>query len=330
MEVWKGYLKKVRWIWGFFLLLFATAALVLYLYGISLEPLLYLGCLWCFLCLICFGVDFIRYKKEVESLLHVQRSLRISLGELPPPRDQKERLYQEMIRDQNRSRMQMENHMQTLYGEMTDYYTMWVHQVKTPIAGIRLILQEREEGGELMEQLFRIEEYVEMVLGYLRTEEMASDLRLESCSLDEIIREQIHKFARSFIGKKLSLHYEGVEETVLTDRKWLGFVIGQILSNALKYTSKGGISIYLWEEAPHTLVIQDTGIGIRREDLPRIFEKGFTGCNGREENRSTGIGLYLSAKIMRKLGHTIRVESRQGKGTRLFLGLGREAPELYG
>ena len=140
---------------------------------------------------------------------------------------------------------------------------------------------------------------------------------------------QIHKFARIFIGKKLSLEYQEVSETVLTDEKWLGFVLGQILSNALKYTKKGKISIYMSKSRPHTLVIEDTGIGIRAEDLPRVFEKGFTGYNGREENRSTGIGLYLCGKIMKRLDHGIRIESELGKGTKVFLELGRKKMDLY-
>ena len=117
--------------------------------------------------------------------------------------------------------------------------------------------------------------------------------------------------------------------SVLTDEKWLGFVLGQILSNALKYTKKGKISIYMSKSRPHTLVIEDTGIGIRAEDLPRVFEKGFTGYNGREENRSTGIGLYLCGKIMKRLDHGIRIESELGKGTKVFLELGRKKMDLY-
>ena len=149
-----------------------------------------------------------------------------------------------------------------------------------------------------------------MVLGYLRTEDMSSDLKLSRCALDSIIREQIHKYAGIFISKKLSLTYEGISENVLTDEKWLGFVIGQILSNALKYTRTGGIRISLKDvpgnsqntedisnmisPSPVTLIIEDTGIGIRKEDLPRIFEKGYTGVNGREDSRETRYGLFLS------------------------------------
>ena len=165
-----------------------------------------------------------------------------------------------------------------------------------------------------------------MVLGYLRTEDMSSDLKLSRCELDPIIREQIHKYAGIFVSKKLSLTYEGIAESILTDEKWLGFVIGQILSNALKYTRTGGIRISLKE---NTLIIEDTGIGIREEDLPRIFEKGYTGVNGRENNRATGIGLYLSKKIMKRLGHRIYVTSEEGKGTKVFLEFSQNDLTMY-
>jgi len=190
-----------------------------------------------------------------------------------------------------------------------------------------------------------------MVLGYLRTEDMSADLKLTRCSLDRIIREQIHKYAGIFVSKKLSLSYEGTDAIVLTDEKWLGFVIGQILSNALKYTRTGGIEIWLEDErgnrvsenpnlkqntapgicntAPATLVIADSGIGIQPEDLPRIFEKGYTGVNGREDNRATGIGLYLSRKILRKLGHEITVDSQVDKGTEVRMSLWKKDLEMY-
>ena len=266
------------------------------------------------------------------------RDIQVQLGRifaaadgLPEPDSLIEADYQELVRavcaDSARARSEADLKMQ----DMLDYYTLWAHQIKTPIAAMRLILQSDDapNSAELEQELFRVEQYVEMVLGYLRTEDMASDIRFEEMDMDSLIREQIHKFARIFIGKKLSLEYQEVSETVLTDEKWLGFVLGQILSNALKYTKKGKISIYMSISRPHTLVIEDTGIGIRAEDLPRVFEKGFTGYNGREENRSTGIGLYLCGKIMKRLDHGIRIESELGKGTKVFLELGRKKMNLY-
>ena len=224
------------------------------------------------------------------------------------------------------------------YQKMQDFIENIAHQIKTPIFALRLLLQEEpERNRESLAQLFRIEQYVEMVLGYLRTEDMSADLKLARSSLDRIIREQIHKYAGIFVAKKLSLSYEGTDATVLTDEKWLGFVIGQILSNALKYTRTGGIEIWLEDErgnrtsntAPAILVIADTGIGIQAEDLPRIFEKGYTGVNGREDNRATGIGLYLSRKILKKLGHEITVDSQVDKGTEVRLSLWKKELEMY-
>ena len=178
---------------------------------------------------------------------------------------------------------------------------------------------------------------------------MSSDLKLFRCSLDRIIRDQIHKFAGIFVSKTLRLTYESISQDVLTDEKWLGFVIGQILSNALKYTRTGGIRIYLEKKLSLdtddvsisirnddcnkvenlTLIIEDTGIGIRAEDIPRIFEKGYTGVNGRDDNRATGIGLYLSNKIMGKLGHRLYITSTEGKGTKVVHEFSVEDLNMY-
>lgn len=171
-----------------------------------------------------------------------------------------------------------------------DYYTLWTHQIKTPIAAMRLLLQEEEtHTGELEQELFKIEQYADMALQYQRLESLSSDLQLESCSLDGILRQALKKMATPFIRRRISLEFDGTGATVLTDEKWLTFVVEQLLSNALKYTPPGGrITLYL--EADKTLVVEDNGIGIRAEDIPRIFERGFTGFNGRMDKKSTGIG----------------------------------------
>ena len=200
---------------------------------------------------------------------------------------------------------------------------MWTHQIKTPIAAMRLLLQEEDTpfSREMQSELFQTEQYVQMALQYLRMEKMTSDLVFARYDLDALIRQAVRKYAPLFIRRKIILSYEPVHCEVLTDEKWLVFVLEQILSNALKYTKSGSIHIYLLPDAPKTLVIEDTGIGIAPEDLPRIFEKGYTGCNGRADKRSTGIGLYLCRQIMEKLSHTIRIESEMGVGTKVYLGL---------
>lgn len=170
-------------------------------------------------------------------------------------------------------------------------------------------------------ELFKTEQYVEMVLTYVRMEDMSGDLMLKEYALDNLVKQALKKYSRMFAMQKLALHYEALRVTVTTDEKWLVFVLEQILSNALKYTVEGSISIYMEDD---WLVIEDTGIGICSEDLPRIFEKGFTGYNGRSDKKSTGIGLYLCKQIIEKLRCQIRVESKLGKGTRVLLHLMKE------
>lgn len=193
---------------------------------------------------------------------------------------------------------------------------------------LRLLLQDADtdEQRALLEQLQSVEQYVEMVLGYLRLESPSSDYVIRNYALDDIVRQVVRKYASQFIRRRLRLEYTPLNVSVITDEKWLLFVIEQVLSNALKYTRSGSVSITL--EAPKTLCIRDTGIGIAPEDLPRVFEKGFTGCNGRTDKRATGIGLYLCRRILEKLGHTIAITSTVGEGTTVRIGLQQDALEV--
>ncbi len=199
--------------------------------------------------------------------------------------------------------------------EIENYYTLWAHQIKTPIAAMHLLLETGggSEHDALAAELLKIEQYVEMVLTYLRLDGGGSDLVLRRVPLDEQVRTSLRKLARLFILKKLTVCFDETGRTVLSDEKWLGFVVEQVLSNAIKYTPRGGtIRIYGHGEA---LVIADSGIGIRAEDLPRVFEKGFTGFNGREDKKSSGIGLYLCRRIMERLVGAITIVSQPGEGT---------------
>lgn len=200
-----------------------------------------------------------------------------------------------------------------------EYYTTWVHQIKTPISVMRMILQgeDTEEHRELSAQLFSIEQYVEMVLGYLRLESTSTDFVFQNCDLDGMIRQAIRKYAPLFVRKRIRLVYEPVNMKVLTDEKWFLFILQQILSNAVKYTDKGSITITAGED--RVLRIKDTGIGIAKEDLPRIFDHGFTGYNGRSDKKATGLGLYLCRLTAKRLSHKITVTSEIGKGTEVAI-----------
>ena len=177
----------------------------------------------------------------------------------------------------------------------------------------------------LSEELFKIEQYVDMVMYYQRLESISSDFLFRKYDLYDIVKQTLKKYAILFINSKLSLDLQEFEYIVVTDEKWLQFALGQIISNALKYTPRGSISIYLEKTAGNAhLVIMDTGIGIRPEDLPRIFERGYTGYNGRLDKKSAGIGLYLCKRTLDKLSHTIEVSSEVGKGSKFTIGFSLE------
>ncbi len=233
--------------------------------------------------------------------------------------------YGSLIEDFSRLQKSMETEEVIRREEMSDYYMMWAHQIKTPIAAMKLLLNGREDGFLLMEELFKIEQYVEMVLHYLRLESIASDMVLKECDLQTLVKQTVKKYSILFINSGLTLSLKEFDVKVLTDEKWLGFVLEQIISNSIKYTRKGTISIYMEPDRPKILVIEDTGIGIRQEDIRRIFERGFTGYNGRMDKKSTGIGLYLCKQILNQLSHGITVSSKEGKGTRFMLDLSRDS-----
>ncbi|OKZ55894.1 MAG: ATP-binding protein [Clostridiales bacterium 41_21_two_genomes] len=350
MKLFLDYISKIKFYIILQLFPVMLAEIIFFLYQLPIEPMVYVTVFWLITGICACLNGFYRYRKKVEQLELIAAAPDINLSQMDSPVGQDERFQQEIMQQLNQMRIDVENASQKSSEDMTDYYTMWAHQIKTPIFALRLLLQEStEENKEKLSELFKIEQYVEMVLGYLRTEDMSSDLKLSRCSLDRIIRDQIHKYAGIFVSKKLTLTYESISQDVLTDEKWLGFVIGQILSNALKYTRTGGIRIYLEKKLSLdtddvsisirnddcnkvenlTLIIEDTGIGIRAEDIPRIFEKGYTGVNGRDDNRATGIGLYLSNKIMRKLGHRLYITSTEGKGTKVFLEFSVEDLNMY-
>ena len=205
------------------------------------------------------------------------------------------------------------------YQDMCDYYTTWAHQIKTPIAAMRLNLKNEDSplSRRLLSDLMRVERYAEMVMAYLRVESPSTDYLLRRLCIDDAVKRAVRPFAGEFIARRLKLNYEETGLSAVSDEKWLVFVLEQILSNALKYTPEGGIHIY--RSAPNTLTIQDTGIGIAPEDLPRVFEKGYTGLNGRSDLKASGIGLYLSKKVLTKLGHAISAESEPERGTAIHI-----------
>lgn len=300
-------------------------ALVFSLYGLPLAPVLYGALLSGFFGLIFTVIYYISYRRRRIILQRLAEEITLSADNIPTAENGTQEEYTRLIHILYDSLKASENAAAERLSDMTDYYTMWVHQIKTPIAAMGLILQggDSPEYCELSENLQRIEQYADMVLCYLRLDSDSSDLVIREYDLDGIVRQAVRKFSSQFIRRRIKLIYEPLDKTVLTDEKWLLFVIEQVISNAIKYTPSGEIEIYC--ENPLTLCIRDTGIGIAPEDIPRVFEKGYTGCNGRFDKKASGIGLYLCRRICGKLGHMITAES-DGTGTIIKISL--EAKKL--
>lgn len=358
------------------------------IYGVILESMVFI---------IVFFSGFINYLIKYNKLKRTSMLDIDEQSDMPETSDSVEQLYQEIVENQIISRKEIKADKDKADSEMLQYYGMWVHQIKTQIAAVRLLLQtdisefanDRENKSEeninatgldteyidtdnkedelekiylgfgelkkeLSNELFQIEQYTEMALQYQRVQSETNDFVLEKVKLDKVIRESIRKYAKIFIRKKLAMNYDGTDITVMSDEKWLGFIIEQLLSNAVKYTKSGSITISIGmntlktdalnnvdkeeikykncenvfdriekrveKESKSKIIfveIADEGIGISAEDIPRVFEKGYTGYNGHENKTSTGIGLYLCKQAADKLGHRLEIESEEKKGTKV-------------
>lgn len=318
-----SYLKrhyKMILLLTIFVLAFAW---VFSLYHLEAEAVFYAALLCFCLGLFAFGIGFWGYVRRHRQLMEILDRIDLGIDELPEPRDQLEADYQRILAKLHAQGLHDRCEADSQRRDMEDYYTLWAHQIKTPLAALRLLLSE--EGGRnnslLLAELFKTEQYVEMVLQYVRLRSESGDILLKTYSLDEIIKGCLRKYARLFALQNLEFSFTETGLEVLTDQKWMAFVIEQVFSNSLKYTPSGKISIYA---EGNFLVIEDTGIGIRAEDLPRVCEKGYTGASGRADKKSTGIGLFLCKSILTKLGHSFEITSKVGVGTRVKIGLQRE------
>ena len=200
--------------------------------------------------------------------------------------------------------------------DLNAYFLMWLHQIKTPMTVSKLLLDKPDDttNTKLKMQLMYIEQYINMAMNYLKMIDYSTDMDITQVNLDDIIKNLLKKYSLLFIHNHISLEYQSNLTYVVSDSQWLTILIEQILSNALKYTENGKITIQYLEDK-HALEIRDTGIGIRSEDIPKIFDRGYSGFNGRMNEKSSGLGLYLARKISERLNIQIEVESKLSKGS---------------
>lgn len=295
---------------------FVLSGAVYFLYHLPPLPYFYALALCLFVGLVGFLSSFLSYRKRHHDLLLIGSQLESGLEYLPPAASLPEKDYQAALTQAAALLRREKDRSAAREQEALDYYTLWVHQIKIPISALELLAAaDTEENRAIREELFRVRQYTEMALCYARLGSGSSDYVIREYDLDAILRQALRKFGPQFIRRRLRLEYGALNCKILTDEKWFLFVVEQVLSNALKYTRSGSVTICL--AAPEILSIRDTGLGIAPEDLPRIFDRGYTGTNGRVDQSSTGIGLYLCRRICRNLGHRITALSQVGVGTEI-------------
>ncbi|MDO4378730.1 MAG: sensor histidine kinase [Erysipelotrichia bacterium] len=322
MKLFFKYLQSKEKLILLFILFLTVYAFVFWLYGIGMQAIIYPTLLNCILFIVALIIDF-----RKTYIIH-KKFQNYDIADIVAQNNEETSIilndYQEKLSDLVEDLSKQKYEDDERYKRMVDYYTLWVHQIKTPIASMRLHLQSEDSdlSRQLLIDLTRIEQYVEMVMAFLRLKSEYNDFVFQNYDLNVIISNAIKKFKEEFIIRKISLMYDNCNMVLVTDEKWLQFVIEQIISNSLKYTLTGNIKIYL--DINGNLHIEDTGIGIAPEDLSRVFEAGYTGYNGRLDKKASGLGLYLCKKICSNLSIDIHINSALNKGTEVILNFGKQ------
>ncbi|SMB87841.1 Signal transduction histidine kinase [Peptoniphilus asaccharolyticus DSM 20463] len=299
------YLKKHRDIYLTAVLVMALFGIVFYAFNIGFEIYLYSCLIIVVFLVIALKLKMNKTKKNVEKIRAYMRNINSNLDiddvEIEEAVSEMKRINREYLTQM--SELDKNNE------EFKRFITTWMHQIKTPIAAINLQLEGDIDKFELKNNIFSVEEYLNLLLNYLRYNSKTTDYVFKKVNLDKLIREVIRKYAPLFIKKGIRIEYQPRELEIVTDYKWLMFAIEQILSNSLKYTSEGKVTI---EIRDGSISIKDTGIGIAPEDIKRVTELGYTGYNGRIYSKSTGIGLYLTNEILKNLNLDLKIESESG------------------
>lgn len=288
--------------------------------SIPINNLLYLYLVSTCLFFLYIFIEYYFIKKHFIALKSSCRDGFLIQEELLTPKTLEQQMFQEVLKQVIQQHQQKVTNIINDKKETIDYMTSWFHEIKTPISVSRLIIENEKENpvlNSIEEEVDKIEGYVEQALYFVRADDFNQDYFIVPVDLDVVIRSIIKQNAKIFIQKKIKLTLEVESKEILTDQKWLAYIVAQILSNALKYTSpQGEVNISSEEdEIERRLIIKDNGIGVEQADIQRVFDKGFTGMNGRSHGGSTGMGLYLAKRLANKLGHSITITSEKNHFT---------------
>ena len=292
--------------------------------GGSIQELSYALTLCAAICLTAVVISLILLHRKLKHLASAARHLPEEPSALPPAASPVEGAWRELAEAYQAQTRTLEGRMREDARETADYYTLWLHQIKTPLAALNLLAESPGEMDRrlLRQETLKIEEYAAIALDYQRLQSIHSDLHLAHVPLYPLCCQAARRLLPLFQYGQIGLTLDPFEGDALSDSKWLLVILTQVLTNALKYTPPGG-HITIRQGKPGVLMIEDTGIGIRPEDQARVFDRGFTGQTGRGQEKSTGIGLYLCRRICDELGHEIALSSQVGEGTRVTLDLRR-------
>lgn len=310
----KDYLPTALYI----LICAIIAGIVFYLGSVETGIIIYVAVLWIVTGLIFAGIDVLSKKRRIKILREIAKAPLLRDDQLPQDGNSVESEYREVVKKAVAEAKSRFSEIDGKVTEANEFYTMWVHQIKTPIAAMKVLIDSGAERDMLSSELFKIEKYADMALSYIRVGSESSDYVIKSVNLEKVVKDTVKMYAPLFIQKNLSVKTEALDIQVISDEKWLGFALEQIVSNAIKYSRNGSVEIYAKDGI---LTVEDHGTGIAREDMPRIFERGFTGENGRSGKWSTGIGLYLCRRVLTGLGHRIWIESQESVGTKVHIDL---------
>lgn len=307
------------------LIMFLLVAILMKIVKVSINIILILFLIWFGPILIYMFLEFIKYRRYLNNLINTVENLdrKYLLPEvIEEPRFQEARIINDVLKQCNKSMHEKVKHYKDEQIEYREYIETWVHEIKTPIASAKLILEN--DNSNLSErinyEMKRVEGFIEQILYYARSSDVSKDYIIKEFSLISVVMKSVKSNSRDFINKNIKLDIRGIEGNIFSDKKWVEFIINQIIINAVKFSipNEGKVSIYSKvNENNIILTIEDNGVGINEKDIDRVFEKGFTGENGRKFGKSTGIGLYLCKKLCDKLGIGISLNSKENIGTKV-------------